>query len=56
MKDYCPEADTGGRNFAYSRHVKGRLMAEYKSDPTDTDDWFVLPRYSLLTTIGPPYL
>jgi hypothetical protein len=31
-----PEADTGKRMFGYSRHVKGCLMKEYKSDPTDS--------------------
>ena len=31
-----PEADTGERMFGYSRHVKGRLMKEYKYDPTDS--------------------
>ena len=30
------EADTGERMFCYSRHVKGHVMKEYKSDPTDT--------------------
>jgi hypothetical protein len=36
VKKCFPEADTGGRIFGYSKHVKGHLMKEYKYDPTDS--------------------
>jgi hypothetical protein len=34
VKDCFPEADTGERMFCYSRHVKGRVIKEYKYDLT----------------------
>jgi hypothetical protein len=53
MKDCLPEADTGERIFAYSKHMKRLLMNEYKYDPHTVGDehlalvWFALPHYSL---------
>lgn len=35
MKECCPEADSGGRTFGYSRQAKGRLTKEYEHDPTE---------------------
>lgn len=36
VKGCFPEADAGERMFCYSKHVKGRVMKEYKYDPTDS--------------------
>ena len=38
VKGCFPEADTGERMFGYSRHMKGRLMKEYKYDPQTVGD------------------
>ena len=40
MKDCLPEADTGERIFAYSKHMKRLLMNEYKYDPHTVGDFF----------------
>ena len=35
-KECFPEADTGERMLSYRQHVKGWVMMENKSDPTDS--------------------
>jgi hypothetical protein len=38
VEDCFPEADTGGRIFGYSRHVKGARIKEDKCDLTESGE------------------